>query len=59
MSGRTVALSGALALVAILGALTLRVMFAYGVDVLVVISLALVALVGYGVIGALRHPPEA
>ncbi|NLT07099.1 MAG: hypothetical protein GXY03_12410 [Solirubrobacterales bacterium] len=58
MSGRTLALSGALALVAILGALTLRVMFVYGIDVLVVISLAIVAFVGFGVIGALRHPPE-
>ena len=58
MKGRTLALGATLALVALLGGLTIDVMLKSGIDILVVISLALVGFVGYGVVGALLHPPE-
>jgi hypothetical protein len=58
MSGRNVALGGTLAMVLLLGALTIDVMVRTGVDILVLISLAIVGLVGFGVIGALFNPPE-
>jgi hypothetical protein len=58
MNGRNVALGGTLALVALLGGLTIDVMLKSGFDVLVLISLAIVGMVGFGVIGALLNPPE-
>lgn len=57
MSGRLVALVGTLAMVLLLGALTIDVMVRTGFDVLVLISLAIVAMVGFGVLGALFNPP--
>ena len=58
MNGRILALGATLALVALLGGLTIDVMLKSGIDILVVISLALVGFVGYGVVGALLNPPE-
>jgi hypothetical protein len=58
MSGRNVALVGTLALVLLLGALTVDVIVRTGFDVLVVISLAIVGMLGFGVLGALFNPPE-
>jgi hypothetical protein len=58
MSGRTVALGGTLAMVLLLGVLTIDVMIRTGFDVLVLISLAIVGMVGFGVVGALFNPPE-
>ena len=58
MSGRVVALGGALAMVLLLGVLTIDVMIRTGFDVLVLISLAIVGMIGVGVVGALLNPPE-
>jgi hypothetical protein len=58
MKGRNVALVGTLAFVALLGLLTLDVMMREGIDVLVVVSLAILAMVGFGVLGALLNPPQ-
>ncbi len=58
MSGRVVALVGSLAVVLLLGGLTIDVMVRTGFDVLVLISLAIVAMVGFGVLGALFNPPK-
>lgn len=58
MSGRAIALGGTLALVLLLAGLTIDVMVESGIDVLVLISLALIAMIGFGVIGALLNPPE-
>ena len=58
MSGRVVALGGALAMVLLLGALTIDVLIRTGFDVLVLISLAIVGMVGVGVVGALFNPPS-
>jgi hypothetical protein len=57
MSSRTAALSGALLFVVALAALTIDVMVRTGVDVLVLLALAIAGMVGYGVVGALRNPP--
>lgn len=57
MSGRVVALVGTLAMVLLLGGLTIDVMVRTGFDILVAISLAIVAMVGFGVLGALFNPP--
>lgn len=58
MSGRIVALGGTLVMVLLLGVLTIDVMIRTGVDILVLISLAIVGMVGFGVVGALFNPPE-
>jgi hypothetical protein len=54
---RTVALVGSLALICLLAALTISVAVDEGVDILVIISLILIALLGFGVLGALSSPP--
>jgi hypothetical protein len=41
-----------------LGALTIQVAATEGFDVLSVLSLLVLALFGFGIVGALRHPPE-
>ena len=58
MSGRTIALGGTLVLVLLLAVLTIDVMVRTGIDVLVLISLFIVGMVGFGVLGALFNPPE-
>ena len=58
MNGRLVALGGTLALVLLLLGLTIDVMLKSGFDVLVLISLVIVGMVGFGVLGALLNPPE-
>jgi len=58
MPGRTAALVGTLALIALLGYLTLNVMFREGFDILVATSLLILAVFGFGVVGALIRPPE-
>ena len=58
MLGRNVALGGTLALVVLLAVLTIDVMVRTGFDVLVLISLVIVGMVGFGVLGALFNPPD-
>ena len=55
---RTVIMVLALAFIAILGFLTLFVLFSSGPDVLVVVSLVVLGLFAFGVIGALSTPPR-
>ena len=57
MAGRTAALMASLALIALLAALTVKVMIDDGFTFLVGVSLLIVALLGFGVIGALTTPP--
>jgi len=45
-------------MIGLLAFLTLRVAIDEGVDVLVVISLIVLALLGFGVLGALTTPPD-
>ena len=58
MTARNAALVAALALIGLLAFLTLSVAIEYGVDVLVVISLIVLAMLGFGVLGALTTPPD-
>jgi hypothetical protein len=56
--GRTVALVGALFILALLAFLTLKVALREGLDILVISSFVIIALVGVGVLGALNAPPD-
>jgi hypothetical protein len=55
---RTLILVLALGFIAVLGFLTMYVLFASGPDVLVVVSLIVLGLFAFGVIGALSTPPR-
>jgi hypothetical protein len=55
---RTIVLGVALLFITVLGLLTLFVLFWTGPDVLVVLSLVILALFAFGVIGALATPPD-
>ncbi|HEY7623259.1 MAG TPA: hypothetical protein VH834_26030 [Solirubrobacteraceae bacterium] len=48
----------ALAFVAALLALTVHAAVEGGVDILTVLSALVLALLGFGIVGALRHPPD-
>jgi hypothetical protein len=54
---RTFVLLGSLAIICLLGFLTLTVAVEEGIDVLVVLSLIVLALLAFGVLGALTSPP--
>lgn len=55
--GRTLALAGSLAIICLLAFLTISVAVDDGIDVLVVVSAIVLALLGIGVLGALTSPP--
>ena len=55
---RTLVLGASLALICLLGFLTVRVATSDGIDVLVVVSFVILALLALGVIGALTAPPD-
>ena len=54
---RTLVLLGSLALICLLAFLTLTVAIEDGIDVLVVVSFVVLALLGFGVLGALTSAP--
>jgi hypothetical protein len=54
---RTFVLAGSLVIICLLGFLTVSVAVNEGVDVLVVASLIVLALLGFGVLGALTSAP--
>jgi hypothetical protein len=58
LNARNAALAAALALIGLLAFLTLRVAVEHGVDVLVIVSLIVLAMLGFGVLGALTTPPD-
>jgi hypothetical protein len=58
LTARNAALGAALLLIGLLAFLTIRVAAEHGVDVLVVLSLIVLALLGFGVLGALTTPPD-
>jgi hypothetical protein len=47
-----------LVFIAVLLALTIQALAQSGPDILTVLSLLVLALFGFGVVGALRHPPD-
>ena len=58
MTARNLVLGSALALIGLLAYLTIRVAVSEGVDILVLVSLFVLALLGFGVLGALTTPPD-
>ncbi len=58
MSARTAALLASLGLIGLLAYLTIRVMINDGFTPLVALSVLILALLGFGVLGALTAPPE-
>jgi hypothetical protein len=57
MNFRGLVLVGSLVLICVVGFLTVTVLVREGIDVLVVVSLLVLALLGFGVLGALSSPP--
>lgn len=57
MNARSAALAATLALIALLAGLTIDVMISEGIDILVLLSLLILAWFGFGILGALRNPP--
>ena len=55
--GRTLALLASLAMICLLAFLTVSVAIKDGVTPLVVVSVIILALLGFGVLGALSTPP--
>ncbi|HWM10571.1 MAG TPA: hypothetical protein VNO82_14560 [Solirubrobacteraceae bacterium] len=49
---------GALSFISVLGFLTVYVMLVDGPDLLTVLSVIVLALMGFGIIGALTEPPD-
>ncbi len=56
---RTAILVAALAMIAILGGLTIAVAVLEGPDPLTAVSLLVLALFAFGIVGALREPPPS
>ena len=54
---RTFALIGSLGIICLLAFLTITVALREGIDILVVLSLIVLALLGFGVLGALASTP--
>ncbi|HZG48705.1 MAG TPA: hypothetical protein VEY90_04230 [Thermoleophilaceae bacterium] len=55
---RTLVLIGSLAIICLLAFLTISVAIEHGVDILVVLSVIVLALLGFGVLGALATPDD-
>jgi VIT1/CCC1 family predicted Fe2+/Mn2+ transporter len=58
MNTRRLVLAASLVLIGVVVVLTLYVIIQKGLDVLVIVSLLVLALLGFGVIGALTSPPS-
>jgi hypothetical protein len=57
---RTFVLTASLGIICLLAFLTVKVALREGVDILVILSLIVLALLGFGVLGALAsNPPDA
>jgi hypothetical protein len=54
---RTLVLGLSLAIICLLAFLTVSVAVSHGIDILVVVSFVILALLGIGVLGALTSPP--
>ena len=54
---RNFVLGASLVLICLLAFLTVTVLVSQGLDILVIVSLLVLALLGFGVLGALTSPP--
>jgi hypothetical protein len=55
---RTLVLLSSLGIISLLAFLTVTVAIEEGIDILVIVSLIVLALLGFGVLGALTTPPS-
>jgi hypothetical protein len=55
---RTLVLAGSLVIICLLAFLTISVAVEHGIDILVVLSIVILAILGFGVLGALTTPPS-
>ena len=55
---RNAILGSALAFIALMAGLTIQVAVKEGPDILTVASLLVLAMFAFGIVGALRHPPD-
>jgi hypothetical protein len=58
LSGRTFALVGVATVIGVIGLLTIALLVNEGISARVVLSLVILAIFGFGVVGALTHPPD-
>jgi hypothetical protein len=58
VTGRTFALVAVGTVIFVLGGLTIALLVIEGISARVVLSLVILALFGFGVVGALRQPPD-
>jgi nucleoside recognition membrane protein YjiH len=58
MRGRSLALAAVLGFIGVLSALTIGAMVQDGPDVLTVVSIVILAMFAFGVVGALNQPPD-
>jgi hypothetical protein len=58
LSGRTFALVAVATVIGVIGLLTIALLVNEGISARVVLSLVILALFGFGVVGALTHPPD-
>jgi hypothetical protein len=58
LTGRTFALVAVGTVIFVIGGFTIALVFIEGISARVVLSLAILALFGFGVVGALRNPPD-
>ena len=58
MDARKLILGVVLVFIVALGAATIEIAVSHGPDILTVLSLLVLALFGFGIVGALRHPPD-
>ena len=58
MSGRTFTLVAVATVIGVIGLLTIVLLVNEGLSARVVLSLVILALFGFGVVGALTHPPD-
>ena len=58
MKGRTFALIAVATVIGVIGLLTIALLVNEGISARVVLSLVILAIFGFGVVGALTHPPD-
>ena len=58
MRGRSLVLAAVLGFIGVLSALTIAAMVQDGPDVLTVVSIVILAMFAFGVVGALNQPPD-
>jgi hypothetical protein len=58
LTGRTFALVAVATVIGVLGLLTIALLVNEGISARVVLSLVILAIFGFGVVGALTNPPD-